>query len=120
MQLAHSHSVLSGVSVSSFLCVAVDVALATEAPTPDLLLLRPHGRGERIITRSMWKHILTQVIMSGSLHLLYCLTIPRLSVSTCSNDYCANGKIWCTIAAQHREHVSSFLRCWSCRIACLT
>ena len=35
-------------------------ALATEAPTPDLLLMKPHGRGERIINNSMWKHIFTQ------------------------------------------------------------
>ena len=42
---------------SSSLCGA---ALATEAPTPDLLLTKPHGRGERIINNSMWKHIFTQ------------------------------------------------------------
>ena len=35
-------------------------ALATEAPTPDLLLMKPHGRNERIINNSMWKHIFTQ------------------------------------------------------------
>jgi magnesium-transporting ATPase (P-type) len=35
-------------------------ALATEAPTPDLLLMKPHGRSERIINNSMWKHIFTQ------------------------------------------------------------
>ena len=39
------------------LCVA---ALATEAPTPDLLLAKPHGRKEPIINRCMWKHIFTQ------------------------------------------------------------
>ena len=42
------------------MCVSLHAALATEAPTPDLLLLKPHGRGERIINRNMWKHILTQ------------------------------------------------------------
>ena len=42
------------------MCVSLHAALATEAPTPDLLLLKPHGRGERIINRKMWKHILTQ------------------------------------------------------------
>ncbi|DBA78916.1 TPA: hypothetical protein ACH3X1_008797 [Trebouxia sp. C0004] len=36
------------------------LALATEAPTPDLLLMKPHGRNERIINNSMWKHIFTQ------------------------------------------------------------
>ncbi|KAL3138057.1 hypothetical protein ABBQ38_005290 [Trebouxia sp. C0009 RCD-2024] len=36
------------------------LALATEAPTPDLLLAKPHGRKEPIINRSMWKHIFTQ------------------------------------------------------------
>ena len=35
-------------------------ALATEAPTPDLLLAKPHGRKEPIINRCMWKHIFTQ------------------------------------------------------------
>lgn len=37
-------------------------ALATEAPTPDLLLAKPHGRKEPIINRKMWKHIFTQGI----------------------------------------------------------
>ena len=37
-------------------------ALATEPPTPELLLEKPHGRDEALISRSMWKHILCQAI----------------------------------------------------------
>jgi magnesium-transporting ATPase (P-type) len=36
------------------------LALATENPTPELLLLRPHGRDEPLISMRMWKHIVTQ------------------------------------------------------------
>ena len=35
-------------------------ALATEDPTPDLLDRKPHGRTEPLISRTMWKHLLTQ------------------------------------------------------------
>lgn len=45
-------------------------ALATEAPTPDLLTKRPHGRDEPLISRPMWKFIFSsaayQVRMAGS------------------------------------------------------
>ena len=37
-----------------------DAALATENPTPDLLLDKPHGRSEPLISRSMWKHVIAQ------------------------------------------------------------
>ncbi|BDA43546.1 probable calcium-transporting ATPase 11, plasma membrane-t [Coccomyxa sp. Obi] len=36
------------------------LALATEPPTPELLLEEPHGRDEQLISAKMWKHILTQ------------------------------------------------------------
>jgi hypothetical protein len=36
------------------------LALATEAPTPALLREAPHGRTEALISRKMWKHIITQ------------------------------------------------------------
>ena len=35
-------------------------ALATEPPTPELLLEKPHGRDEALISPSMWKHIFCQ------------------------------------------------------------
>ncbi len=38
----------------------VCAALATEPPTPELLLEKPHGRDEQLISGKMWKHILTQ------------------------------------------------------------
>ncbi|GIL84523.1 hypothetical protein Vretimale_14412 [Volvox reticuliferus] len=36
------------------------LALATEDPNPELLLMKPYGRTENLITRIMWKHILVQ------------------------------------------------------------
>ncbi|EIE19492.1 calcium-translocating P-type ATPase [Coccomyxa subellipsoidea C-169] len=36
------------------------LALATEPPTPGLLLEKPHGRDEQLISPKMWKHILAQ------------------------------------------------------------
>ena len=35
-------------------------ALATEPPTPELLLEKPHGRDEALISPAMWKHIFCQ------------------------------------------------------------
>ena len=37
-------------------------ALATEPPTPELLLERPHGRDEALISPKMWKHIAAQAL----------------------------------------------------------
>ncbi|DBB05302.1 TPA: hypothetical protein ACH3X3_010532 [Trebouxia sp. C0006] len=36
------------------------LALATENPTPELLLEKPHGRSEPLISRSMWRHVIVQ------------------------------------------------------------
>jgi len=38
------------------------LALATEAPTDELLLRKPHARNEYIITKKMFKHIIGQSI----------------------------------------------------------
>ena len=35
-------------------------ALATEDPRPELLLMKPAGRTESLISKKMWKHILVQ------------------------------------------------------------
>lgn len=35
-------------------------ALATENPTPELLLEKPHGRSEPLISRIMWRHVVVQ------------------------------------------------------------
>lgn len=38
------------------------LALATEAPTPDLLLRKPYGRTKPLISRTMMKNILGQAM----------------------------------------------------------
>ncbi|XP_022184432.1 plasma membrane calcium-transporting ATPase 1 isoform X1 [Nilaparvata lugens] len=38
------------------------LALATELPTPDLLLRKPYGRTKPLISRTMWKNVLGQTI----------------------------------------------------------
>jgi P-type Ca2+ transporter type 2B len=38
------------------------LALATEMPTPDLLLRKPYGRTKALVSRSMMKNILGQAI----------------------------------------------------------
>lgn len=38
------------------------LALATELPTPDLLLRKPYGRTKPLISRTMMKNILGQAI----------------------------------------------------------
>ena len=68
------------------------LALATEDPTPKLLLEKPHGRSEPLISRRMWKHIFTQglyqmfwlfLIVYGAPALIprYALPSPALSYS---------------------------------------
>lgn len=44
------------------MCVCVCAALATEDPSPDLLLETPHGRTEPLINGAMWTHIMVQGI----------------------------------------------------------
>jgi len=44
------------------------LALATEDPTMALLHQKPHGRGEPLINRKMWKHILAQ-----GLYQIFCM-----------------------------------------------
>ena len=44
------------------------LALATEDPTMALLHQKPHGRGEPLINRKMWKHILVQ-----GLYQIFCM-----------------------------------------------
>jgi len=34
------------------------LALATEPPTPELLVRKPHGRNEYIVTKKMLKHVI--------------------------------------------------------------
>ena len=38
------------------------LALATEMPTPELLLRKPYGRTKALISQTMWKNILGQAI----------------------------------------------------------
>jgi magnesium-transporting ATPase (P-type) len=49
------------------------LALATEPPTDDLLLQKPHGKTERIINNIMWKHIMGHALtqLAVLLGLLY-------------------------------------------------
>ena len=54
------------------------LALATEAPTPALLKERPHGRTEALISRKMWKHIITQGLYQLFWLFLIIYGAPRL------------------------------------------
>lgn len=47
------------------------LALATELPTPDLLLRKPYGRTKPLISRTMMKNILGQAIYQ--LTVIFCL-----------------------------------------------
>lgn len=50
------------------------LALATELPTPDLLLRKPYGRTKPLISRTMMKNIIGQAIyqLSVIFTLLFC------------------------------------------------
>ena len=52
-------------------------ALATEDPRPELLLMKPAGRTEALISNKMWKHILVQGIYQMFwLFLILCAVCP--------------------------------------------
>ncbi len=62
---AHSSLVVCGVQpwqlrTHAFIGGVWCTALATENPTPELLLEKPHGRSEPLISRSMWRHVIVQ------------------------------------------------------------
>ena len=70
-------------------------ALATEPPRPELLLEKPHGRHEALISPRMWKHIITQalyqllflflVVYGAPRHLpAYSVRSPRIALLVCS------------------------------------
>ena len=58
---------LSPCKALSNVCLLYCAALATEAPTPDLLMVKPNGKDENIINKRMWTHILTQASNLNSL-----------------------------------------------------
>jgi hypothetical protein len=55
------------------------LALATEAPTADLLERKPYGRNERLVNGYMWRNIMVQV----SMRLVSVWTHMCLSVCLC-------------------------------------
>jgi len=54
------------------------LALATEPPSPKVLLDRPHGRSEPLISPRMWKHIVTQGLYQMFWLFLIVYGAPRL------------------------------------------
>ncbi len=60
------------------------LALATEPPTPDLLLRKPYGRCDHLINGHMWRNIMVQafyqVFHSGALLCLLSLHIRLVEV----------------------------------------
>ena len=59
------------------MCLEFFAALATEDPRPELLLMKPAGRTESLISSKMWKHILTQGIYQMFwLFLILCAASP--------------------------------------------
>eukprot|EP01113_Clastostelium_recurvatum_P039548 TRINITY_DN604_c0_g1_i1.p1 TRINITY_DN604_c0_g1~~TRINITY_DN604_c0_g1_i1.p1 ORF type:complete len:1064 (-),score=338.27 TRINITY_DN604_c0_g1_i1:106-3297(-) len=65
------------------------LALATEPPTPDLLLREPNSRAEGLINRRMWRNILVQSVYQ----LIVCFVILY-----------AGDKIWTYIVKDSRHH----------------
>lgn len=51
----------------------LSAALATEDPSPDLLLETPHGRTEPLINPAMWTHITVQGLYQVTLCFVLCL-----------------------------------------------
>jgi Ca2+-transporting ATPase len=55
------------------------LALATEVPSPDLLLQKPHGKSQSLISIKMWKHILVQGSYQVAVMLFCLFALPKLN-----------------------------------------
>eukprot|EP01092_Planopodium_desertum_P005007 TRINITY_DN2129_c0_g1_i2.p1 TRINITY_DN2129_c0_g1~~TRINITY_DN2129_c0_g1_i2.p1 ORF type:complete len:272 (-),score=68.45 TRINITY_DN2129_c0_g1_i2:34-810(-) len=77
------------------------LALATETPSPDLLLEKPHGKTEPLISNRMWKHIIGQGIYQTIilLGILYAggHVFEVYSRSTLHYSIIFNAFVWCQI-----------------------
>ncbi len=82
MSLQQKHAALSrqplpARSLRSHHLLDIHAALATEDPRPELLLMKPAGRTESLISKKMWKHILVQgVYQMFWLFLILCAACP--------------------------------------------
>jgi len=56
------------------------LALATENPDPSLLLEKPNGRDEPLISKKMWKHIVTQGVYQLILTFFLIYALPTLDI----------------------------------------
>ncbi|EFN57544.1 hypothetical protein CHLNCDRAFT_6358, partial [Chlorella variabilis] len=74
------------------------LALATEDPTPDLLAKKPHGRDEPLISRHMWRFILSQGCYQVGRGMP---SHPRLA--------CASCLIWTDAEEKAKEDISSMV-----------
>lgn len=54
------------------------LALATEDPTPELLLAKPNGPDEPLINKKMWKHIVTQGLFQLKVLLVLLYGLPEM------------------------------------------
>ncbi len=71
--------------------MCASAALATEDPSPDLLLETPHGRTEPLINGAMWTHINVQGIYQVTLS-LPCLLV----VLSCQAGYTGLSCLQCS------------------------
>ena len=101
-------------------------ALATELPSPDLLLESPHGRTESVINRRMWKHILVQgcyqilvlfLVIFGAPKLIgdYAVWPRLLRASCCNTPPCTCN---CALAVLEGEYVRKCML-WFCPGVCV-
>ena len=67
------HALLEPDCSSPEACLCLSAALATEDPSPDLLLETPHGRTEPLINPAMWTHIMVQGVYQVIVRSLLCL-----------------------------------------------
>ena len=51
-----------GPQVNAIMDLMAALALATEMPTPDMLLRKPYGRYDHLINGYMWRNIMVQAV----------------------------------------------------------
>ena len=114
--IMRSQSLRTFLAVSGHFCAA----LATELPSPDLLLESPHGRTESVINRRMWKHILVQgcyqilvlfLVIFGAPKLIgdYAVRPRLLRASCCNTPPCTCNRALAVLEGEYvRECMSWF------------
>jgi len=89
------------------------LALATEAPTDELLLRRPYGRDDSIVTRKMWRFIFGSSIYQLSVLMLLLYAVQHFPFFSLKDRLASSGGLWSETDKRIRQTIvfNSFVFC---------